>query len=132
MEREPPDDLGRPHRIPLPPDPQRRAVEDLLDSGHNPVLGTWQHLAATYDGSTARYYIDGLEVRFARVGAGAGTSDVWRIGAYGGSPGGFFDGIIDNVRVYNRALAPGEIQSDMNTVLARSPARRPDAPRTSS
>ena len=33
-----------------------------LDSGQNPIVGQWQHLAATFDGTTARYYIDGTEV----------------------------------------------------------------------
>jgi hypothetical protein len=31
--------------------------------------------------------------------------------------GEFFQGRIDDVRVYNRALTQGEIQSDMNTPL---------------
>jgi hypothetical protein len=29
--------------------------------------------------------------------------------------GEFFQGFIDEVRIYNRALAPAEIQADMNT-----------------
>ena len=90
-------------------------LSSYLDSGQNPVLGIWQHVAATYDGSTARYYIDGVQVASRAVGSGAGASDVWRIGAYGSSPGGFFDGLIDDVRIYDRALSAAEVQSDMNT-----------------
>ena len=30
----------------------------------------------------------------------------------------FFAGTIDDLRVYNRALSPGEIQTDMNTPVA--------------
>jgi concanavalin A-like lectin/glucanase superfamily protein len=29
----------------------------------------------------------------------------------------YFKGIIDEVRIYNRALSPAEIQTDMNTPL---------------
>ena len=32
-----------------------------------------------------------------------------------GFPAAFFDGLIDDVRVYNRALTPAEITTDMNT-----------------
>ena len=78
-----------------------------LDSGHTPVGGQWQHVAATYDGTTARYYIDGTEVA-SRAAASVGTSDVWRIGAYGASLAGFFDGLIDDVRIYNHALTTAE------------------------
>ncbi len=43
-----------------------------------------------------------------------GSSNSWRIGAYGGNPGGFFDGVIDDVRIYNRALTAAEIHTDMS------------------
>jgi hypothetical protein len=103
-------------------------LSNYLDSGHNPVTATWQHLAATYDGSTARFYIDGTQVASRAVGGGAGNSDVWRIGAYGGSPGGFFDGLIDDVRIYNRALTAGEIQTDMNQPVTIANADIPTKP----
>ena len=58
----------------------------------------------------------------------------WRIGAYGSPAGGFFDGLIDNVRIYGRALSASEIQTDMAsriqpdrtppTVTAITPGRR--------
>ena len=43
-----------------------------------------------------------------------GNSNTWRIGAYGATPAGFFDGLIDNVRIYDRALSASEVQSDMS------------------
>ena len=89
------------------------SINDYLNSGHSPVVGQWQHLAATYDGTTARFYIDGAEVASRAFSGSVGASNSWRIGAYGSGPGGFFDGLIDNVRIYNRALAAGEIQTNM-------------------
>jgi len=35
------------------------------------------------------------------------------MGAYGVNPGGFFDGVIDDVRIYDRALTAAQIQADM-------------------
>ena len=93
-------------------------ISNYLDSGRNPIAGQWQHLTATYDGGTARFYIDGTEVANRPVSVSIGSSNNWRIGAYGASPGGFFDGLIDNVRIYNRALTPTEIQTDMNQPVA--------------
>lgn len=48
---------------------------DYLDSGINPSAGQWQHLAATFDGSTARFYIDGVQVASRAVTGSVGTSD---------------------------------------------------------
>ena len=89
-------------------------IANYLDSGRNPIAGQWQHLAATYDGTTARFYIDGTEVASRPVSGGIGSSNNWRIGAYGSTAGGFFDGLIDNIRIYNRGLTPGEITTNMN------------------
>jgi hypothetical protein len=86
-------------------------LADYLDSGRTPVPGEWQHLAATYDGTTADYYVDGTLVATRSVAQGAGNSNVWRIGAYGSVAGGFFDGLIDDVRIYDRALSATEVAS---------------------
>ena len=88
------------------------SFSSYLDSGRTPLVGQWQHLAATYDGTTARFYIDGTQVATTTFTGNVGDSNIWRIGAYGASPGGFFDGLIDNVRIYDRALTAGEVQTD--------------------
>ena len=80
------DAVGRPHRHPLPAHPRSNGLSGYLDSGHNPIAGQWQHLAATYDGTTARYYIDGTEVASRAVSGSVGNSNNWRIGAYGTHP----------------------------------------------
>ena len=35
--------------------------------------------------------------------------------------GEYFDGLIDEVRIYNRALSLGEIQTDMSTPIGPTP-----------
>jgi len=89
-------------------------LSTYLDSGQNPVAGQWQYISATYDGSTAHFYVNGVQVAQSTFTGSVGSSNTWRIGAYGTGPGGFFDGTIDDVRIYNRALTPGEVQTDMN------------------
>ncbi|WP_218136248.1 LamG-like jellyroll fold domain-containing protein [Nonomuraea jiangxiensis] len=81
-------------------------------------LNTWSHLAATYDGSALRLYVNGIQVaQTARTGNIRADNAPLRIG--GNSVWGeYFSGLIDEVRVYNRALTPAQIQTDMNTPVS--------------
>ena len=77
-------------------------VNDVL------TTGAWLHVAGTYDGSTMRLYLNGAEQTGAvsvsgAVGAGDGIHLSWS----GGD--GALDGLLDDVRVYNRALSAAEI-----------------------
>jgi hypothetical protein len=87
-----------------------------------PTTGTWHHVAGTYDGLTIRLYIDGVE----RVSNSAsGPLQTSSTSLYIGNkplssyPGDCFKGIIDEVRIYNRALSDQEIN---NTMYNASPA----------
>ena len=95
--------------------PSATASANYLDSGRAPAVGRWQHVAATYDGTTARFYIDGDEVASKVFTGNVGNSNAWRIGAYGSTPNGFFDGSVDDVRIYDRALSASEIAAGMAT-----------------
>src|SRR6185295_1188673 len=70
--------------------------------------GNWHHLALTYDGATARLYADGTE-----RSNGAKTWNLVAGAAYIGrqinGAGEYWNGLIDDVRVYNRALTAAEI-----------------------
>jgi hypothetical protein len=81
-------------------------------------LNTWTHLATTYDGSTLRLYVNGTQVSSRAVtGSMPASTGALRIG--GDSLWGeYFNGLIDEVRIYNRALSATEIQTDMNTALS--------------
>jgi chitodextrinase len=82
---------------------------------HPMTLNTWNHVAVTWDGATMRFYINGVAAdAMARGGTLQSTTTPLRIG--GNLPyGEFFQGRIDEVRIYSRALTPTEVQSDMNT-----------------
>ena len=84
-------------------------------------LNAWTHLATTYDGSQLRLYVNGaLAASTAVTGAMAASTGVLHLG--GNSVWGeWFAGLIDEVRVYNRALSVGEVQQDMATAVSGSP-----------
>jgi hypothetical protein len=84
----------------------------------NPLaLNTWTHLASTYDGTTLRLYVNGTQVATkAFSGAMAATASPLRIGG-NAVWGEYFTGLIDEVRVYNRALSATEIGADMNAAV---------------
>jgi hypothetical protein len=89
-----------------------RAVDDSVSevtTGVTLSLDTWTHLAATFDGSTLRFYIDGALAGSAAGTLGATTTGPFRMGTSGTCSAGF-GGLIDEVAIYDRALTIEEIQ----------------------
>ncbi len=78
---------------------------------------TWTHLAATYDGATLRLYVNGTQASSRPVTGSILTSaNPLQIGG-DSIYGQYFTGLIDEVRVYNTALSPSQIQADMTTPI---------------
>ena len=79
----------------------------------------WTYLAATWDGTTERLYVNGTQMASLDVsGTLQNTSDPLRIGG-NTHWGEYFQGRIDDLRIYNTALTQSEIQTDMNTPLTQ-------------
>jgi hypothetical protein len=79
---------------------------------------TWTHIATTYDGTNMRVYVNGVLVRtVARAGSVIATAGPLHIGGNEVWGGEFYSGLIDEVRIYNRALSLEEIQTDMTTAI---------------
>jgi hypothetical protein len=76
-------------------------------------LGRWTHLAATVDGNVATLYINGVEVASGTFTFGPNTVASMAIGNTNGVNGGqntqTFNGDLDEVRIYNRALTAAEV-----------------------
>ncbi|HJZ04307.1 MAG TPA: LamG domain-containing protein, partial [Patescibacteria group bacterium] len=78
--------------------------------------GQWYNYVMTYSNTTKKIllFLNGTEVTYATQNPLTGTyggdsSAALTIGA-GASNMSFFDGIIDNARIYNRALTPSEVR----------------------
>ena len=84
------------------------------------AANTWSYLAATYDGATLRLYVNGAEVSSqAQTGNIATSTNPLQIGG-DSIYGQYFQGLIDDVRIYNTALTQSQIQTDMNTPVTSS------------
>ncbi|MEQ8211062.1 MAG: LamG domain-containing protein [Lacipirellulaceae bacterium] len=76
------------------------------------VVGQWYHVAGTYDGTTMRAYIDGVEVGSkahsvgGKIDADLGAPITLGDSTAGGRP---LDGLLDDVRVYDYALPSSEV-----------------------
>ena len=88
----------------------------FVDSTTNLLAGQWYFAVGTYDSATGdmRLYLDGVEIGSGSHAVGGvidvdPTVPVW-IGA-NGTAARFFDGVLDDVRVYNTALSASEIAS---------------------
>jgi hypothetical protein len=78
----------------------------------------WHHFAVTYDGSGGSRYLDGQFID--RDEGAIGTIDEVRIGARL-SNNNYFPGLVDDVRIYNKALTLTEIKKLMAGSKAYDP-----------
>jgi hypothetical protein len=76
-------------------------------TGMGLMTNTWKHLAGTCDGSTYRFYIDGALVATTNGTLGSAITNSLIIGGSGTCQG--FQGVLDDVRIYNRALSDAEV-----------------------
>jgi hypothetical protein len=85
-----------------------------------PVMSTgrWNSVAGVYDGTTMSIYINGILSGQLAVSTAIGISaQSLFIGNSPGYPTRFFDGNIDEVRIWNVARSQSQIQSDMYNTL---------------
>jgi hypothetical protein len=75
--------------------------------------GEWYHLAATYDGSVFRVYIDGLLAGESEpnLPLTRGESTLW-VGAYRGGFAYGLNGIVDELKLYDYPRSAGQIVRD--------------------
>ena len=73
-------------------------------------VGKWVHVAATYDGSSMRIYLDGKLMGSVKKSGFISTNSSVAVRMGDNPKGGrAFDGTIDDVRVYSRALSASEL-----------------------
>lgn len=119
----------------------QRWLDDAIrvESEQSVPLNEWHHVMASYDGSRVaggiRLYIDGrpvkVKVLLDELNQDFKAPDPWRIGGGGGEEIRF-QGLIDEVRVYNRALGEQEaamlaVRENLNAIGALASERRSQA-----
>jgi Concanavalin A-like lectin/glucanases superfamily len=74
-------------------------------------IGSWQQVVVTYDGTVLRAYVNGSSFgnTITSTSECTGASNVFEIGA-SSAESEFFNGLLDDVRIYNRVLTAQEIK----------------------
>ena len=89
------------------------------------TFGEWHHVCGTYDGETIRIYVDGKMDETLDYTRGLGTNNLNLL--IGDNPQWagqrFWDGLIDDVFVFNRALSSDEIKVVMQGLSGPAPAK---------
>lgn len=90
-----------------------------LTSGFTPTVGVWYHTAVTYNGSTIIQYQNGTQqstLSYAATPTGSGSSSYimrrW-------DDANFLDGVLPQLRLYDRALTATEIVQNYNATKKR-------------
>ena len=92
-------------------------TSSAVDYNSSTIADTWYHVVGTYDGTTARIYLNGEAVASGSRTAGS-NSVPFRVGA---SPRGanYNNGNIARAFIYSRALTAQEIQQNFNALRGR-------------
>ncbi len=91
------------------------------------VPDAWHHIVATWDGKANRVYVNGAEAACNDVTTATGWETGHEVGRSWTQPGYFWDGVIDDLRVYRRALDAAEIGQAFQSAAHRqvTPAAQP-------
>jgi hypothetical protein len=88
-----------------------RRIDSYPDSGGRILpIGVWTHIAATFDGATARFYVDGEETGNGDFSFAQDEEAALHFGSGDPNGGNAFNGALDEVRIYDIALSQTEIR----------------------
>jgi hypothetical protein len=95
--------------------------------------GEWHHTASVYDGAEKAIYLDGEEIMkdtaTGRIGIGEGDGRIILGGGRDVDPMVLeHGGLIDEARIYDRALTPDEVVAVMESIESMPYARGPNPP----
>ena len=85
--------------------------EGSYPASGNPILkvGEWTHIALTFDKTTARFYVNGVQTGQGAFSFGSNRDATLHIGCCDAGGGNPFNGAIDEVRLYDVVLTPAEV-----------------------
>ncbi|MEU5116680.1 LamG domain-containing protein [Streptomyces longwoodensis] len=89
-----------------------------LTSTETLTADTWAHVAATFDGTTAKLYVNGRPAGSAALPFTPATGATTLVGKQSsGGADSFFDGDMDELRIWNRVRSAAELTADLNNRL---------------
>jgi hypothetical protein len=86
----------------------REGSQPYLGDPKLPV-GEWAHVAVTFDGTIATFYVDGESTGFGQFSFGPDTGARLQFGDCGAEGYNPFNGALDEIRIYNQALSQAEV-----------------------
>ncbi len=91
-------------------------IPHVASTASVPSLNSWHHYVGTFDGTVVKLYIDGVEAASTNYTGVFSARTPLRFGAANSivDPDRAWNGMIDEVRIYNRALSSTEILSMYN------------------
>jgi hypothetical protein len=111
----------------LEPGPQTnwQGIQTTTDQWN---ANTWYYLVGTYDGSLLKVYVNGLCQNSRPLSGNLNLAPYqFVVGCHTFESMNFFNGAIDEVKIYNYARTAEEIQNDYNSVSPPPAAREPVA-----
>ncbi|MEK7309789.1 MAG: LamG-like jellyroll fold domain-containing protein [Planctomycetota bacterium] len=88
----------------------------LLESNSTISSSVWNYIVVTYDGITMRLYLNGSQdASKSTTGALAITNYLLNIGRNSGNSTDKYKGLLDDIRIYNYARSPEQIQAGYNS-----------------
>jgi hypothetical protein len=83
---------------------------EITSGGEEVMVDCWNYIACSFNGRVQKLYLNGKLVAQQSIDTmEICDTDPLRIGSWWQGDSQFFDGILDEVRVYNRALTDTEI-----------------------
>ncbi|HWT94096.1 MAG TPA: LamG-like jellyroll fold domain-containing protein [Solirubrobacteraceae bacterium] len=106
--------------------PHIHTFNDWVLNGPGPLqLQRWTHMAGTFDGTTWRLYLDGVQVDEGDGPALMNSPLPLLIGGNSAYPNESYEGLIDDVRIYDRPLSAEEVRRDRDTRVVALPTTSP-------
>ncbi len=100
-------------------------LDNTVSTNSAIAINKWTYMAVTYDGASLKIYRNGFAVASLKTTKAVKTSN--GLLQIGGNKiwGDYFNGLIDDVRIYNTARTQTQIQSDAKTPVVNSAATAP-------
>ena len=85
---------------------------ERLSNDYQLSTNTWHHVGLTFDGSTGKAYHNGSEITSTSMNTTIPNNDYWTMGDQRGRD---YEGNMDAVDLYKKALTQTEVENHYNT-----------------